>query len=214
MTNRKAQNSILFLTTLSVYLGLVLVGGSPVFAHAALTQRFELVNELETDDDLDKKPGDGQAVGDLAAVCEELALLAGHIADRHPQVLIKDAFALDRSLLAFPIETHRPDSVSNGPAIRRDISDSLQTSFDTEAFLSGGDLQSPGWKYWPDAPVGIGAFEASDAHRTFFGAETTRRVVHRDPLEQGLSDRAAGPQPGIIVVIAALPRASLDDQNS
>ncbi len=57
MTNRKANNSILFLTTLSVYLGLVLVGGSPsVFAQAALTPRFELVNEFEVEDDLDKKP--------------------------------------------------------------------------------------------------------------------------------------------------------------
>ena len=50
---------MVFLTTLSVYLGLVLVGATPpVMAHAALTQRIEIQNEIETDDDLDKNPDD------------------------------------------------------------------------------------------------------------------------------------------------------------
>jgi hypothetical protein len=57
VTNRK-NNSILFLTTLGVYLGLVLVGGAvpQVFAHGALTRNFELQDEIETSDDLEKKP--------------------------------------------------------------------------------------------------------------------------------------------------------------
>ncbi|HEX6124663.1 MAG TPA: hypothetical protein VFZ23_04755 [Pyrinomonadaceae bacterium] len=61
MTNRK-NNSILFLTTLGVYLGLVLVGGSApqVFAHGALTRNFELQDEIEAADDLDKNP-DGES---------------------------------------------------------------------------------------------------------------------------------------------------------
>ena len=58
MNNRKANNSLLFLTTLGVYLGLVLVGGAApsVFAHGALTRPFELQDEIEVTDDLDKKP--------------------------------------------------------------------------------------------------------------------------------------------------------------
>lgn len=64
MTNRK-NNSILFLTTLGVYLGLVLAGGSApaVFAHGALTRSFELQDEIEAKDDLDKNPD-----GDTAAL--------------------------------------------------------------------------------------------------------------------------------------------------
>ena len=64
MTNRK-NNSILFLTTLGVYLGLVLAGGSApsVFAHGALTRNFELQDEIEARDDLDKNPD-----GDTAAL--------------------------------------------------------------------------------------------------------------------------------------------------
>jgi hypothetical protein len=54
MTNRKNYNSILFLT---VYLGLVLVGGSShVFAHAATNSLFDIRNEIEFKEDLDNKP--------------------------------------------------------------------------------------------------------------------------------------------------------------
>ena len=57
MTNRK-NNSVLFLTTLGVYLGLMLVGGAApqVFAHGALTRNFDLQDEIEISDDLEKKP--------------------------------------------------------------------------------------------------------------------------------------------------------------
>jgi hypothetical protein len=60
MSQRNKNNSIIFLTTLSVYLGLVLVGGSmsPVLAQAALTRNFDIQDEIEFKDDLDKKPKD------------------------------------------------------------------------------------------------------------------------------------------------------------
>ena len=58
MSDKKKHNSIIFLTTLSVYLGLVLVGGasSPVLAQAALTRNFEIQEEIEFKDELDNKP--------------------------------------------------------------------------------------------------------------------------------------------------------------
>ncbi|MEP6703498.1 MAG: hypothetical protein ABJB34_01715 [Acidobacteriota bacterium] len=64
MSTRKVNNSILFLTTLGVYFGLVLVGGAapPVFAHGALTRNFELQDEIEVHDDLEKKP-DNETAG-------------------------------------------------------------------------------------------------------------------------------------------------------
>lgn len=58
MTNRKNYNSIVFLTALSVYFGLALVGAPPVLAHAALTRNFDVQTEIEVKDDLDKKPDD------------------------------------------------------------------------------------------------------------------------------------------------------------
>jgi len=54
---RKNQNSIIFLATLGVYLGLMLTGGTPqVFAHAALTRNFDMREEVETRDDQDREP--------------------------------------------------------------------------------------------------------------------------------------------------------------
>ena len=60
MNNRKNYNSIVFLTTLSVYLGLVLAGGAvpSVLAQAATTRGFDIKNEIVVEDDLDKKPDD------------------------------------------------------------------------------------------------------------------------------------------------------------
>lgn len=58
MKNSRANNSIIFLTTLGVYLGLVLVGSSPVLGHAATTRIFEITDEIEVKDDLDRKPDD------------------------------------------------------------------------------------------------------------------------------------------------------------
>jgi hypothetical protein len=60
LNKRKTNNSILFLTTLGVYLGLVLAGGvtPQVYAHSAMTRNFELTDEIEFKDDLDNKPDD------------------------------------------------------------------------------------------------------------------------------------------------------------
>ncbi len=60
MSNRKNHNSVVFLATLGVYLGLVLVGGQApqVYAHGAITRNFELKDEFEVKDDLDTKPDD------------------------------------------------------------------------------------------------------------------------------------------------------------
>jgi len=50
-------NSIVFLTTLSVYLGLVLVGApAPILAQAALASKIEVKDKIEKKDDLDNKP--------------------------------------------------------------------------------------------------------------------------------------------------------------
>ncbi len=62
MTTRKNYNSVIFLTTLSVYLGLVLVGApATVLAQAALTSNIEVKDKIEKRDDLDKKPSDEEA---------------------------------------------------------------------------------------------------------------------------------------------------------
>lgn len=61
MRKQKGYNSIFFLTTLSVYLGLLLVGASPsVLAQPAVLSsgKVKVQNEPETEDDADKKSED------------------------------------------------------------------------------------------------------------------------------------------------------------
>lgn len=57
MTERKPHNSIIVLATLGVYLGLVLVGATPqVLAQAAMARTFDVKDEIEFRENLDKKP--------------------------------------------------------------------------------------------------------------------------------------------------------------
>lgn len=57
MSNRKNNNSVVFIAALGVYLGLVLVGATPqVMGQAAMTRQFNVKDEIEHKDDLDKKP--------------------------------------------------------------------------------------------------------------------------------------------------------------
>lgn len=74
MTRGKNYNSIVFLTTLSVYLGLVLVGGATpqVLAQAALTRDFDIKIEAEVKDDLDKKPDEDLFASTVSSLINEL----------------------------------------------------------------------------------------------------------------------------------------------
>lgn len=76
MSNRQGQNSILILTTLGVYLGLMLVGATPVLGHAATTRHFEITDEIEITDDLDKKPDEESSIDQFASCFEELVRVA------------------------------------------------------------------------------------------------------------------------------------------
>lgn len=57
---RRNQNSIVLLTTLGVYLGLLVVGGAApqIFAHSATSRFFDISEEQEMREDLDDNPAD------------------------------------------------------------------------------------------------------------------------------------------------------------
>jgi hypothetical protein len=78
MSKTKSYNQIIFLTTLSVYLGLVLVGASPqVLAQAALTSKFEIKDQIEKKDDLDKKPKENDLISsEINKLVSELNILS------------------------------------------------------------------------------------------------------------------------------------------
>ena len=76
MNKKNNYNSLIFLTTLSVYLGLVLVGTPPILAQAALTQKIEVKNEAEIKDDLDKKPDEDLFAESIVSLVQELDKLS------------------------------------------------------------------------------------------------------------------------------------------
>jgi len=89
MSNRKNYNSIVFLT---VYLGLVLVGGSAqVLAQAATPRLFDIKTEIKFNDDLDNKPDDEQAIDDYSSALQNLyTLTAGFTAKNSNNLDIKN----------------------------------------------------------------------------------------------------------------------------
>ncbi len=60
MSKAKPNNSFIFLTTLGVYIGLLMVGATPgiVAQQGAMTRNFEISEEVEVKDDLDLDPKD------------------------------------------------------------------------------------------------------------------------------------------------------------
>ena len=97
MSTRKSNSSILFLTTLGVYLGLVLVGGAApqVFAHGALTRNFELQDEIEVSDDLDNKPDGEQALEIYSSALESILVTARDLVDTFPVLVEQGRYDFD-----------------------------------------------------------------------------------------------------------------------
>ena len=73
MTKGKSYNRIVFFTTLSVYLGLVLAGATPqVLSYAATTRAFDIRNEIEFKDDLDNKPDEDLIAQSIIGIASNL----------------------------------------------------------------------------------------------------------------------------------------------
>jgi hypothetical protein len=101
MSDRKNYNSIVFLTTLSVYLGLVLAGGATpsVLAQAAMTRDFDIKNEIVFEDDLDKKPDGEESLDVYGSLYQRLFELAGDFAKKNRSALRGNKYEFDCSVV-------------------------------------------------------------------------------------------------------------------
>jgi len=95
VNKRNNYNSIVFLTTLSVYLGLVLIGAPPIVSQAALTRNFDVQNEIEVKDDLDNKPDDEKAIAAYVFALEDLLIKAKDFSSRNNEKLRNGKFEFD-----------------------------------------------------------------------------------------------------------------------
>jgi hypothetical protein len=120
LNNRKSHNSILFLTTLGVYLGLVLVGSTPVLGHAAMTRNFDIQDEIEVKDDLDNKPDGENTLLQFASSFEELYRITAEASADHPDKVFDGQYSFNYFVSVRPKGGSRyvsPSPFNNGPRI-------------------------------------------------------------------------------------------------
>ena len=209
MSNRKNYNSIVFLTTLSVYLGLVLAGGAAptVLAQAALTRDYDIRNEVVLEDDLDKKPDD-EIFSELKnspnkADKQFLERYAGTIL-----ALLETRYSIEQS------SSYEIWSKSSGPAfadddffsgafptLRKDIvAGSFDYTLDKDRFFGKFNLKS---RFKTDiSPVGYSFVS---------GLDSLRRESLNKPETTVLKNTQITFENNQVFIVTRLARASIDD---
>jgi len=204
LTITKSKNSILVLTTLGVYLSLLMVGGSApqVFAHSATTRNFEITDEIEVKDDLDTKPDDTIAAAEIvnsASFREFASAYAEYVLDSYN------------------------DELRFGEKLNRACPDGCRLSnltyFTTftptlEQFFSVSDYtQSIDWK--GDTRHQRIEIKYSPSHGELSGLQSAfliNSTGSERPFESIIqsSNVQIEPQNGHLVIVTRLPRAGLD----
>jgi hypothetical protein len=177
VSQRNKNNSIIFLTTLSVYLGLVLVGGasSPVLAQAAMTRQFDVKNEIEFNDDLDKNPND-----------EELKILSYSIENYFDELKafigdLEKLYSIEKFDLGydtFTVSARRftPCNFEGDPVLRRsEISEKINNRWLAPA-INDAAFNTEGWDFLADCA-------ASDKFKNHKSAKTSAIKINYDEAE-------------------------------
>src|SRR5215217_5817177 len=119
MSSRKSQNSILFLATLGVYLGLVLTGATPVLGHAATSRQFDIRDEIEFADEFDNKPDEEKALEVYASALESVFRVSSEIASTNPNYAGGRPYNFDGVVIATPAHTFQLTFKRNSVVSRR-----------------------------------------------------------------------------------------------
>jgi hypothetical protein len=117
--SRKSQNSILFLATLGVYLGLVLTGATPVLGHAATSRQFDIRDEIEFTDEFDNKPDEEKALEVYASALESVFRVSGEIAGTHPNYSGGQPYVFDGAVFTTPTHEFQLTFKGNSVVSRR-----------------------------------------------------------------------------------------------
>ncbi len=151
MINRKNHNSIIFLTTLSVYLGLVLVGGGAtpsVFAQAAMTQKFDVQSEIEVKDDLDKKPDENDSIDFVRALDDYFKDSSDFVADLQKLHGI-EKFDLDYDTFTLDELGFTPCNVNGDPVHHAKISQRVDNNW-LEPAITDASYKFRNWDFLSD----------------------------------------------------------------
>lgn len=243
MTNRKGQNSILFLTTLGVYLGLVLVGATPqAIAHqrAAMTRNFDIREEIEFTDDLDRDPeGERSPIGDSVEVylqdLEQLLTALGGLTRKGQFDPASSPFEVSQTILlpcvasnqagAYTAQRFDSANLAIKPVLERF---SKQLAY---GYSLGDCVKSDGY---PDKEAAVSQFtfkldpaalsveiivrkssqlSASELIASLPGVFTSERITkNASPVRQKLIEATSYKSDNNqVFIVTRLPRASIDD---
>lgn len=218
--NGKKHNSIIFITTLSVYLGLVLVGATPqVLAQAALTRPFDIKTEIELEDDLDKNP-DEKALEKYADAFHALYLLAAEASNKNLGSSLAKDFALDCSFVLRSNDASRATFAGDGDDfIRRELTTPFREI--TKAFPHVFKDENAGAKFSLKLSETDFVFSSTLELDSNAKAEQTANF-YENVLLRSRAERAGEPQLIIydnteisarndqIFIVTRLPRAALE----
>jgi hypothetical protein len=237
MSDTKKHNSILFLTTLSVYLGLVLVGGanSPVLAQAALTRNFDIQEEIEYKDDLDKKPDDcgslqnkvdeksqkfdfnSQVINDYAEALLNLIELTGQISSNdfafqaqsnfYSNNIRKLDFSFDLKPVLFPKDTRQ-----NLDTKINNLYNLFPVDFQQDGISFSFDFDNS--KSFLNTKVKFSGKTDLDAHKLSVGYDSSldlwRCKTQSKPINVILRNTEVFTENNQVTIVTRLPRASIE----
>jgi hypothetical protein len=238
VTTRKGQNSILFLTTLGVYLGLVLVGAPHVLAQAATARQFDVKDEIEKKDDLDKGPdGCGLLQAKVAdkqkAFSFDNASLFNYISSLRAvyaaaQELGSESFLIEWNPIGAPDNLTTPGAWANDNrqpvllqgTVRRaldkaflSLSQVFPTTGPDDKHLIGFSLNAS--KSDIDLASKFTRFDDVDAHRAFIAYTASMdfwRCAAKTPADRLLAHNTDVSWTGNqLLLVTHLPRGSLDE---
>lgn len=237
MTNRRSHNSFLYLATLGVYLGLVLVGSSPVLGHAATTRVFELNEEIELSDDFDRKPDDerssiSDSVGNYYSDLEFFLYTLERLQRNEKLNFETDTFEVSQSTALPCVKDNRVGSytahslIASNPAVRAALESATKRMTDGYGFadckpsihFSGSEAAHSAFRVKLDA-AGL-SIEISGIKKSSLDAETYLKSLNvvwnqfshssDTPVKKHISDRTTTTSVGDkILVVTRFPRAGL-----
>jgi len=208
MSNRKNYNSIVFLTTLSLYLGLVLAGGSAtptVLAQAATTRNFDIKSEIVVEDDLDKKPDDEVSLDSKTALDQS----DGQFIEQYAKTILA---MLKRSYIpetaGYEITLNVSGSFEDDeefqnffPALRKDIViGDVNFTLDKEKLFGKFKLKS---RFDEDISPAFYAYVSNLNSLRFDAADESENVI--------LKNTELTFENNQVFIVTRLPRASIDD---
>jgi hypothetical protein len=219
MTTRKNYNSIVFLTTLSVYLGLVLVGAPPAaLAQAALTQKLEIKNEAELKDDLDKKPDDEKALDVYVSTLENLFSLAKDFSSKNSAKLRGDKYEFDCFADIFSDKSAQFRCGGGSGLFSSDFTPSLQKINQVFAHTSGKEQVKVSLILTADefalkTALNYDLKDFAGQYHNFYDAALSRIKLQRlnNPRIIIYQNTSISFENNQVFIITRLPRASIDE---